>query len=63
MVEQPKRKSVHLDPALHMEIKAYADFCDRDIKATVARLLRKALDDIEVKSEQGINADLDNTSS
>jgi len=54
MAEQPKRKSVHLDPALHMEIKAFADFCDRDIKATVGRLLRQALDDAEVKSEQGI---------
>jgi hypothetical protein len=63
MTEQPDRKSVHLDPALHMEIKAYSDFSGRSIKETISRLLRQSLDDIEVKSEQGINADLDNTSS
>ena len=58
-MEKKPTKSVHLDDAIHTEMKAYAHFRGLLLYKAVGLLLRKALDTIEKESENGENANLD----
>lgn len=49
--EIPKSRQIYVNPSLHMELKAYADFRQQSIKVVAQNLLRKALDEIERESE------------
>lgn len=57
----PTSRSVYVDPALHIELKALAHFRQQDIKVIVSNFLRKALDDLERDSENGEATNLDDS--